>query len=136
MLIALINEWPAAPGLGSNSSQVLYKIDLAQPARLDKLVEAIGGFEVSRDGSRLLYGKAGNWYLVSAASAPKPDEGKLDLTKMEVTIDPRAEWKQIYREAWRIMRDWFYSRTITGKISPSLKRTSPSTCQASHGARI
>lgn len=115
VLMALINEWPVAPGLGSNSSQVLYKIDLAQPARLDKLVEAIGGFEVSRDGTRLLYGKAGNWYLVSAASAPKPDEGKIDLTKMEVTIDPRAEWKQMYREAWRIMRDWFYEPNHHGQ---------------------
>jgi tricorn protease len=114
-LVALINEWPAAPGLGSNSSQVLYKIDLAQPARLDKLVEAIGGFEVSRDGSRLLYGKAGSWYLVSAAAAPKPEEGKLDLTKMEVAIDPRAEWKQMYREAWRIMRDWFYEPNHHGQ---------------------
>ena len=115
VLIVQINEWPASPGLGSNSSQVLYKVDLVQPARLDKLVEAIGGFEVSRDGSRLLYGKAGSWYLVSASAAPKPDEGKLDLTKMEVTIDPRAEWKQIYREAWRIMRDWFYEPNHHGQ---------------------
>ena len=54
VLIVQINEWPASPGIGGNSSQVLYKIDLAQPARLEKLVEAVGGSEVSRDGSRLL----------------------------------------------------------------------------------
>ena len=115
VLIVQINEWPASPGLGGNTSQVLYKIDLAQPARLEKLVEGIGGFEISRDGSRLLYGKGGSWYLVSAAAAPKPDDGKLDLTKMEVTIDPRAEWKQMYREAWRIMRDWFYEPNHHGQ---------------------
>jgi len=114
VLIALINEWPAAPGFGSNSSSVVYKIDLAQPARLEKLVEGIGGFEVSRDGGRLLFAKAGSWFLVSANAAPKPDEGKLDLNKIEVTIDPRAEWKQMYREAWRVMRDWFYDRNHHG----------------------
>lgn len=114
VLIALINEWPAAPGFGSNPSAVVYKIDLAQPARLEKLVEGIGGFEVSRDGSRLLFAKAGGWFLVSSNAAPKPDEGKLDLNKMEVTIDPRAEWKQMYREAWRIMRDWFYDQNHHG----------------------
>jgi tricorn protease len=114
VLIALINEWPAAPGLGSNPSPVLYKIDLSQGARPEKLIEGAGGFEVSHDGSRLLFAKAGSWYLVSANAAPKPDEGKLDLKKLEVTIDPRAEWKQIYREAWRIMRDWFYDRNHHG----------------------
>jgi tricorn protease len=115
VLIALINEWPAAPGLGSNPSQVLYRIDLGQPARLEKLVEGIGGFEISRDGGRLLFAKAGSWFLVSANAAPKPDEGKLDLKKLEVTIDPRAEWKQMYREAWRIMRDWFYEPNHHGQ---------------------
>ena len=115
VLMALINEWPAAPGFGSNSSQVLYRLDLAQPSRLEKLVEGVGGFEISRDGSRLLYGKGGSWYLVSAAAVPKPDEGKLDLSKLQVTIDPRAEWKQMYREAWRIMRDWFYEPNYHGQ---------------------
>jgi len=113
-LIALINEWPASPGLGGNSSAVLYRISLAQPARLEKLVEGVGGFEVTRDGSRLLYAKSGSWFLVAATVTPKPDEGKLDLKKLEVTIDPRGEWKQIYREAWRIMRDWFYDQNHHG----------------------
>lgn len=114
VLIVQINEWPASPGIGGNPSQVLYKFDLAQPGRLEKLIEGIGGFEISRDGSRLLYVKAGSWFLVSANAAPKPDEGKLDLKKLEVTVDPRAEWKQIYREAWRIMRDWFYDQNHHG----------------------
>ena len=113
-LIALINEWPAAPGFGSNPSQVVYKIDLAQPGHLEKLVEGIGGFEVSRDGSKLLFAKAGGWFLVSADAPPKPGEGRLDLKKMEITVDPVAEWKQIYREAWRIMRDWFYDQKHHG----------------------
>jgi len=114
VLIALINEWPAAPGLGSNSARVLYRLDLAQPTHLEKLVEGIGGFEVSRDGNRLLFAKSGSWFLVSANVAPKPDEGKLDLKKLELTVDPQAEWKQIYREAWRIMRDWFYDQNHHG----------------------
>ena len=113
-LIALINEWPASPGLGGNSSRMLYRYDLSQPTKLEKIVEGIGGFEVTRDGSRLLLVKAGSWFLVPTAVAPKPDEGKLDLKKLEVTVDPRAEWKQIYREAWRIMRDWFYDQNHHG----------------------
>jgi tricorn protease len=108
VLFALNSEWPVAPGLGSNPSLVLYRIDLTQSARLEKFMEGVGGFEVSRDGSHLLVAKSGSWFLVSTDAAPKPDEGRLDLKKMEVTVDPRAEWQQMYREAWRIMRDWFY----------------------------
>jgi tricorn protease len=94
---------------------VLYRIDIGQSARLEKFVEGTGGFEVSRDGSRLIYAKAGSWFLVPADAAPKADDGRLDLKKMEVTVDPRAEWKQIYREAWRIMRDWFYEPNHHGQ---------------------
>lgn len=114
-LFALISEWPASPGLGGNPSPVLYKIDLAQGARPEKLIEGTGGYEISRDGGKLLYAKAGSWYLVAADAAPKADEGKLDLKKLEVTIDPRTEFKQMYREAWRIMRDWFYEPNHHGQ---------------------
>jgi len=122
VLIAQIDEWPASPAPPNQPSQMLYKIDLTTNARPEKLVENIGGFEVTRDGSRLLYAKAGSWFLVSAGAAPKPDEGKLDLKKMEVTVDPRAEWKQMYREAWRIMRDWFYEPNHHGQDLAELEK--------------
>ena len=38
----------------------------------------------------------------------KPGEGKLKTDEMEVFVDPREEWKQMYRETWRIERDFFY----------------------------
>lgn len=122
VLIAQIDEWPASPAPPNQPSQMLYKIDLTTSARPEKLIESIGGFEVTRDGSRLLYAKAGSWFLVSAGAAPKPDEGKLDLKKMEVTVDPRAEWKQMYREAWRIMRDWFYEPNHHGQDLAELEK--------------
>src|SRR6185503_996015 len=108
VLFALINEWPASPGLNSGPTPVLYRIKLAEGARPEKFIEGVGGYEVTSDGSRLLYVKAGTWYLVATDAAPKAGDGALDLKKMEVTVDARAEFKQMYREAWRIMRDWFY----------------------------
>lgn len=122
VLVALITEWPASPAPPNNASQVLYRIDLSTNARLEKLVENVGGFEVTGDGSRLLFAKAGSWFLVPSGSAPKPDEGKLDLKKLEVSVDPRAEWKQIHREAWRIMRDWFYEPDHHGQDLAELER--------------
>ncbi|HEU0184493.1 MAG TPA: S41 family peptidase [Blastocatellia bacterium] len=109
MFFALINEWPALPSpLGGSPQRVLYAIDFSKTKIQEKLVENIGGFEITADGAKLLYDKNNSWHLVSTDAAPKPDEGRLDFRKLEVEIDPRAEWRQIYHEAWRIMRDWFY----------------------------
>jgi tricorn protease len=108
-LFALVNEWPALPSpLAGGPQRVLYAIDFSKSQAPEKMVENIGGYEITADGAKLLYAKNQNWHLVSADAAPKPGEGRLDFSKLEVNIDPRAEWGQIYHEAWRIMRDWFY----------------------------
>jgi tricorn protease len=124
MLYVLVNEWPKSPTLGTGPAQTLYLYDLSKPAKLEKLVEELRGFDVSPDGNHLLYlkGRTPDWFIVSAATAPKPDEGKLDLKKLEVTVDPRAEWKQMYRESWRIMRDWFYDPNHHGQNLAELER--------------
>jgi tricorn protease len=44
----------------------------------------------------------------------KPGEGILNVGEMEVYVDPRAEWQQMYREVWRIQRDFFYDPTFHG----------------------
>lgn len=121
VLYALVLEWPPAP-LSGNTSQVLYRCDVARSARLEKIVEGVDGFELSGDGSSLLYAKQRNWFIVGAGGAPKADEGKLDLKKLEVNVDPRAEWRQIYHEAWRIMRDWFYDSNHHGQELAELER--------------
>jgi len=44
----------------------------------------------------------------------KVGEGKLDLSGFLVQIDPREEWKQIFHEAWRIERDFYWDPAMTG----------------------
>ena len=46
--------------------------------------------------------------------AIQPAEGRIAVDTIEVTIDPRAEWKQIFDEAWRINRDYFYAPNMHG----------------------
>jgi tricorn protease len=47
-------------------------------------------------------------------SEPGKPDGTLKLEGMEVQVDPRAEFRQMYREAWRIMRDFFYDPNLHG----------------------
>ena len=90
---------------------VLHKFDL-EKRKLDKVIEGLGFFELSANGEKMLYRQGQNWMIASmgAAGTPafKPGEGKIKTEEMEVFVDPRAEWNQMYRETWRIERDFFY----------------------------
>ena len=87
-----------------------------------KLVDHVAGFALSFDGEKMLLqmaheepegpptaaGPAPTFVIVPADAPVKPDEGKLDLSKMEVRVDPSAEWRQMFHEVWQIERSFFY----------------------------
>jgi tricorn protease len=72
------------------------------------IVQGVSDFALSYNGKRMLYLRDGKWFVTSTEGPAKPDEGAIDTTSMEVRVDPPAEWRQMYRETWRIERDFFY----------------------------
>ena len=54
------------------------------------------------------------WAIVASAAKIEPGSGKLPIEALEVRVEPRAEWAQIFREAWRINRDYFYDPNMHG----------------------
>ena len=77
--------------------------------KAEKFAENVNQLAISHDGEKLLYRQGPEkWFLVPAAAAPKPGEGALKIDELEVKIDPRAEWEQIFNETWRIERDFLY----------------------------
>ncbi len=87
-----------------------------------ELFEGIRGYTVSGDGNKLLiaYGDGG-YGIVDAAGDPPDDGGRLDLSGLRVRVDPRAEAEQIFEEAWRIQRDWFYDPGMHGIDWPAMR---------------
>jgi len=85
----------------------IQKYDLDK-RKLDKVAERVSSFDLSANGEKMLYRQEQNWFITSAAQPAKPGAGKIDTAAMEIFVDPRAEWNQIYREVWRIERDFFY----------------------------
>ncbi len=65
-------------------------------------------FALSHDGGKVLYEQGGGWFIADAAKAPSPGDGALPMDDFQVWVDPRAEWRQMYHEVWRIERDFFY----------------------------
>ncbi len=96
----------------------LHKFEL-KTRKTAVLLENIGSFALSYNGEKVLYRRGEQWFIGSTAtpagsgepSSPagaKPAAEALKLDPLEVYVDPRAEWKQMYHEVWRNERDFFY----------------------------
>jgi len=83
------------------------KFDLKK-RKIDKMAENATAFVLSANGEKMLLKQGDQWRIAATAEAVKPDAGALKLAEMEVFVDPRAEWKQMYHEVWRIERDFLY----------------------------
>ncbi len=78
------------------------------------ILSGVEGYVVSADGKKLLYTSDDTWAIVDLAPDQKPGDGALDLAGLELRLDPATEWRQIFTDAWRIMRDWFYDPNMHG----------------------
>lgn len=90
----------------------IHRYDLTK--RKDDVVipDAIG-FSLTRDGKKLFYRSGPNFFL-TATAAPQAGQGHVNLASIDILIDPKAEWPQIFDEAWRINRDYFYATNYHG----------------------
>ena len=119
------------PRPGADQQNTLWRFDLTS-RKPEKLMEGANDFTVSFDGKKMLYskGRREKKWFISSATAPARGEGPgagkpetpLNLARMEVRIDPRAEWKQEYNEVWRIERDFFYDPKLHGLNLPTTKK--------------
>ncbi len=98
-------------GSGDEDSKLMY-FDLED--REEKtIIDKIGSYEASADGKKLLVSQGDSWSIVDFDKDQKADK-KLALSDLEMTINPQEEWKQIFNDAWRFMRDFFYDPAMHG----------------------
>ncbi|MFN7993091.1 MAG: PDZ domain-containing protein [Bryobacteraceae bacterium] len=105
-----------APAFYSGEGPVpvtVQKFDLKK-RKTDKVVDNVNGFIISANGEKALYRQGDQWKIIPTGEPPKPDAGPLKLADMEVYVNPRDEWKQMYHEVWRIERDFLYDPRAHG----------------------
>jgi tricorn protease len=78
-------------------------------------------FKVSADGKKMLVRKAGSFGVIDIPAGPVELKDFVDLSNMKVWVDYAGEWKQVFNESWRQMRDFFYSPTMNGVDWPAMK---------------
>jgi tricorn protease len=112
-----VSEIPDVPSLTAPTLATVSKFDLTT-RKTEPFVAGVSAFAVSANGEKVLYrqgpGPAAPWFIAATGAAPKPGEGQLKLDGMDVYVDPRAEWAQMYHEVWRIERDFLYSPNFHG----------------------
>ncbi|HNW58862.1 MAG TPA: PDZ domain-containing protein [bacterium] len=74
----------------------------------------IDGYEVSANQKKMLVKQAAAYAIIDLPAARIEIKDKLDLAGMEVALDRKAEWRQIFDESWRQMRDFFYAPNMHG----------------------
>lgn len=82
--------------------------------RNEELLPQVNDYQLSADTKKVLYRRGRNWFIASTAQRIEPNAGRLPVDSVDVRIDPRAEWTQVFNEAWRINRDYFYAPNMHG----------------------
>jgi len=96
----------------SDKNKPIYFYDLEKREE-KKIVDDADAFEVSADGKKILIAKSGSFSVADIAENQKLDK-KMPTAQLEATIDPKAEWKQIFNDVWRLERDFFYDKNMHG----------------------
>lgn len=94
-------------------ASTLMKFSLASRKPMPMLA-GIQGAWISFDGEKYLYQQGDKWGIAPTAQPAKPGDGLLNMDAMQVWVVPRKEWDQMYRETWRIERDYFYASNYDG----------------------
>ena len=78
-------------------------------------LEGVRSYALSGDKKKVLYQAPGNrWGVVATDRPVKVGDGPLNVAQLEMKVDPRAEWAQIFRETWRLQREYFYDAKMHG----------------------
>jgi len=70
-------------------------------------------FEISADGKKILIGKSNSYSIVDIGENQKLDK-KMPVDQLEMTVEPKLEWRQIFTDVWRLERDFFYDANMHG----------------------
>ncbi|HEU4763326.1 MAG TPA: PDZ domain-containing protein [Gemmatimonadales bacterium] len=103
-----------APRTGSGGTDNTLKYWDLKDRSEKTVLAAVDNFQLSQDGKKVLASKGKQWAIVDLAADQKLDKS-LATADMQMVLDPRAEWRQIFNDAWRIERDFFYDPGMHGE---------------------
>ncbi len=89
--------------------------------RKEKDLGEVNGYEISANGKKMIVSRNRSYAIIDLPSTKIEMKKKLNLSGMEVKLDRMAEWKQIFNESWRQMREFFYAPNMHGVDWPAVR---------------
>jgi tricorn protease len=115
-------ETPAwSPAEDDELKYTVHRFDLTK-RKADVALSDIRSFAVSAGGEKLLYEEDDHWFIASEPLSDKDGRKALKTDGIEVRVDPRAEWNEMYHEAWRLEREYFYDPHYHGADLQALEK--------------
>jgi tricorn protease len=98
---------------------LMFELDKQKETELGE----VNGFEVSANGKKMIVGQQGSYAIIDIPNSRLDIKERLNLSDMKMNLDRSAEWRQIYNECWRQMRDFFYAPNMNGVNWVGIRKT-------------
>ncbi|MBB6551500.1 S41 family peptidase [Nonomuraea rubra] len=108
-----------------HGDDTLHLFDFAK-GESETFADGVSAFELGRDHKTLLYRAGSRLRVVKAGEVPGEEEapgrqsGWVDLSRIKVSVCPEVEWRQMFREAWRLQRENFWTEDMAGVDWPAV----------------
>ena len=101
------------PNTGSPEKKFALKYFDLEKREEKVVIDDVDFFQASADGEKILVVKEDKFAVIKPEESQKMDK-PLRTGEMEMMVDPAKEWKQIFTDAWRLERDYFYDPDMHG----------------------
>jgi tricorn protease len=102
-----------AENVPNKGGYTLHKFTLKE-RKAEEFVSGIRGAVISQDGKSLLTQQGVSWKVMNAEGSGKNGTKTLKVN-LQMKLDRSEEWKQMFDEAWRYERDYFYDPGLHGR---------------------
>ncbi|MDE5422858.1 PDZ domain-containing protein [Ancylomarina sp. DW003] len=100
-------------GVLYSTNRELRRYDIAKE-KDELILNRVSDYALSGNGKKIIYRAGSTYGIIDASVGKKVGDGELALDGLEMKIDPKKEWKQIYTDGWRIFRDYYYVANMQG----------------------
>src|SRR5262249_13173690 len=126
---ALFTSFPVEGSRGRNllddspGPRGVLEVFAFETQKQERLVEGVSDFSISRDAKTMLLRSRDRLRVLRAGEKPSDKDngdrsdrqtGWIDLSRVKVSLNPSAEWPQMFREAWRLQREQFWTDDLSG----------------------
>ncbi len=113
-----------AHGTGFNPRTSLHRMEISNKRTgPNLLVDDCSSYQLcAKDGKMVVRRGDMFWVIDSGGPAPASLSNSAELNGWSFAVDPREEWRQIFHESWRMLRDYFYDRDMHGLDWRAIRR--------------